>query len=250
LREVIQDVVKHASGLGFISEVKVKGSAETTVVEASDDQRRNVFLKATLKQPLPDLAGEFGIKSLKLLGGLCNFANYKAEKASLSVLRRDRQRPDQSVINVPDELVFQDGNGTGSHFRLTSAELVTGLPNIDPFEWEIEFKPSKSSILEFTQLAALYAEFDEYCTVKTKNGDLIFAFGKEKSSMHSATMVFQKDAGTLTTELDLPIAHLLNVFRLSGHEPTLMRFANRGWMLVQIESDHGVYDYMFPKKKK
>jgi hypothetical protein len=243
MREVIQDIVKHTGNLGFIGEVKITGTAESTLIEGMDDDKV-VFIKGALKTAQPEFVGTFGIKSLSLLNGLCNFANYKSDGASLLVKRREH-----GETTAPEELQFRDATGSGSDFRLVNANLIAEQAIIASINWDVVFQPNKSKIQEFTQLASLYGEFEKWFGVKTKDGDLVFNIGEENSSMHRASMVFESGiTGSLKGDLIWPISQVLGILKLPG-SPT-MSFTSRGMMQVTVESDFGKYDYLFPTRRR
>lgn len=250
MREIIHDIVKHTGSLGFIEEVKITGTDELTMIEAMDNDKL-VFIKGSLNVPLPEFNGTFGIKSLPLLNGLCNFANYKSDGASLKIKTRDH-----GGAAVPEELQFRDASGSGADFRLVNADLIEPQADIkSDIKWLVEFEPHKSKIQEFAQLASLYAEFEKWFGVKTKNGDLIFTIGDEGSAAHRANMVFESNIveKDLVGDLYWPTSQILSILKLAGTRPATMSFASTakaGMLRVTINSDHGVYHYLFPTRRK
>ena len=117
-RDVVQDIVKHTAGLGFITNVKVTGTDEATELDAMDADR-TVILHATLHNAQPDFKGEFGLGNLGFLAGVTSLSNYQEDTASVEVVSRER-----NGVQMPDHLMFKDADGNTDQYRFMSKEII------------------------------------------------------------------------------------------------------------------------------
>lgn len=245
MRETILDIVKHTGGLGFIDTVKVTGDDSTTVIEAMDNDR-TVIIKAKLLKPETLLKGEFGMSHLPLLQGLLNYANFKADGASISVKRRDRNGKD-----TPDEIVFRDEQGQTASYRLMSSEVIPDQAKFLGTNWDVVVDPSQSKVKEFSSLAGLYGAFENYFMVKTVDGELKFFIGDEGSSSHRASLTIETDVtGTLAGDLHWPINQVLSILKLGIDENLKLQFSGRGALQITMTSAHAEYNFILPARKK
>jgi hypothetical protein len=245
MQEVISDVVKKIGGLGFIETIKVSGTDDETKIEAIDGDK-TVIVKASLLTPQPELKGEFGISTLPLLAGLLNFASYKADGATFKVKRRNTE-----TASHPEEFEFKEKNGQGASFRLMEARLVPEQPKVVDIKWDVSFTPTKSKIQEFGALAGLYSQFDQYFSVKTKDGNLIVSIGEEESTTHRASMVLADAVdGELKGELLWPTSQFLQILKMGdGHDFTVS-ITSKGAMLVNVITSQANYSYILPARRR
>ena len=90
LRTLLLDIVKHTGGLGFIDVVKISTTDDGfTKVEAMDEEK-SVIVSGTLKETEERFIGTFGMSRLSVLKGFADFANYKADDATIEIKTRDR----------------------------------------------------------------------------------------------------------------------------------------------------------------
>ena len=244
-KNVIADIVKKIGGLGFVETLRVTGTADKTRIEAIDNDK-TVIIKATTKEALADLQGEFGVANLQLLGGLLNFVSYKTDDSTFNVKLRD-----VNGKQVPEEFEFRDANKLGANFRLMNANLVPEQPLVADITWDVEFTPAVAKIQEFSSLAGLYSQFDQYFAVKTKDGNLVFAIGEEGSATHRASLVFEEDIkGELKGELLWPIAQFLSILKsAAGHDYTV-GITSKGALLVQVITEFATYDFILPARRR
>lgn len=238
MREQLLDILKQSSSLFTI--IKITGSTTETIIEASDEGAvKNIFLKGVLKEPISEFVGEFGISNLSMVNGFLNFPSYNTEKSAFRVLRERH-----GDVEFVSQFKFEDGVGGHSDFRLTPPKLVPAQFEIGKIPWEIEFTPDSSRIKEFEKLAALYSGVDKSFIPKTVNGNLVFIIGEENSSTHSGTMVFEPTDVKLRAEAKFNSAHFLAALKLAGSNPVRVGFTSVGVLRVQIETPHGLYDYI------
>lgn len=245
MQAVLKEVVKKFGGLGFIDTIKVIGSAEETKIEAVDADK-TVIIKAKLSETQESLIGDFGVSSLPLLSGLLNFSSYQTDTATFNVKRRDLNGK-----STPEEFEFRDENGLGSNFRLMSGNLVPEQPLVADIKWDISFVPSKSKIQEFGALAGLYSQFDQYFSVKTKDGNVVLAIGDEGSATHRASMVFASDiTSELKGELLWPISQFLSILKMADGNDFSVNVTSKGAMQISVTTENATYQYILPARRR
>lgn len=239
MRNQLTDIVRQVAPL--FKKIKITGDTMTTRIEAFDDDKI-LFLVATLKEPVPEFAGEFGIGSLALLNGLLNFASYKTDDAKLEVHRSETQ-------DHVDEFVFRDKNRGFTQFKTMNPRLVE-QPQITNIPWHVTVRPTKASIAELTQLAGHLSEVDTMFGVKVENSTLFVTIGGGANGTHTSSVAFATD---VEEEFAAPSAtyntrHLLAVLKNSGPNPSEVRFSSRGVAGITVETEYGMYNYYLRAK--
>lgn len=242
MRDILIDIVRQTSGLFDV--LKVTSSDTETKLQAVDADK-TLFLEASLKEPVPEFAGEFGLTNLNLLKGLLEFASYRTDQAEFTVKRHARGGKE-----TVEQFEFKDANKKGAIFRLMSADLVPEQAVIANIPWDVTITPNKSKLTEFQQLAKLYAEVDKFFGVKTDGRDLVFTIGDENSSTHRAAMVFESDVdGALSGQILWSIPQFLSVMNLAAAHTAEVRITARGVLCVEVETPHGLFKYYLRAKR-
>ena len=178
-RDVVQDIVKHTAGLGFITNVKVTGTDETTELDAMDVDR-TVILHAQLHNVVEDFKGEFGLGNLGFLSGVTSLTNYQADDATVEVVTRER-----NGVQSPDHLMFKDAEGNTDQYRFMSKEVIEQTLQTVKFkgaDWDVVFEPTKAKVSELQAIAGIYGGIEPNFTVKTENNELIITVGAPDGS--------------------------------------------------------------------
>lgn len=245
MQNVLKEVVKKIGGLGFVDTIKVTGTADATKIEAVDPEK-SVIIKAKLNETQESLIGTFGISSLPLLTGLLNFSSYQTDAATFNVKRRDI-----GGASVPEEFEFRDENGLGSNFRLMSGNLVPEQPLVADIKWDISFVPTKSKIQEFSALAGLYSQGEQFFSVKTKDTNVVLSIGDEGSATHRAQMVFAAEiAGELKGELLWPIAAFLAILKMADGNDFSVNVTSKGAMQISVTTENAAFQYILPARRR
>ena len=140
-RDIVQDIVKHTAGLGFITSVKVTGTDESTTLDAMDADR-TVILQAKLHNTVEEFNGEFGLGNLGFLAGVTALGNYQTDDATVEVVARDR-----NGVSSPDHLMFKDADGNTDQYRFMSKEIIEQTLQTVKFkgvEWDVTLEPTKA----------------------------------------------------------------------------------------------------------
>jgi hypothetical protein len=245
MREVLADVLKHATSLGFLDTIKITGTNDSTTFESMTEKQEIVF-KAYLKEPIVDFEGEFGMTNLSVIKGLTDFSSFKADGASVSVKREKRQGRE-----IPVELIFSDAEGRTACYRFTPPDLVPNQPRLPPVKWDVTFKPQKAKIQELQQLSGIFSVIDPVFNVKTVEDELRFYIGDENSANHRTYVVMEKPCnGKMDRTLPWTIPHLMSVLKLFNDSSNAeISIISRGFMRVTFETAHANYDIMLPAKK-
>ena len=245
MREVLLDIVKHTGGLGFLDTVKVTGDKKQTQIESMDNER-TVILKAKLLAPEGELMGEFGMSRFNILQGYLNFANYKADGATIEVKRRDRNGK-----LTPDELVFKDEQGQSSSYRFMDAGLVPEQAKFLGATWDVSTTPSRSKIQEFSQLASVLSSVESLFLVKTTGSELRFHIGEEEASTDKAFLIMDPNVkGTIQGSLYWPIQQVLSILKLGLDENLKLDFTNKGACQITMTSPYAEYQFILPARRK
>lgn len=242
-RDVVQDIVKHTAGLGFIGSVKVTGTETETQLDAMDSDR-TVILQAKLHNAVPEFAGEFGLGNLGFLSGVTGLPNYQADDATVEVVSRER-----NGVTVPDHLLFKDADGNTDQYRFMSKEIVEQTLQTVKFkgvEWDVTFEPTKQKVSELQQVASIYGGIEPNFTVKTQDGDLIVTVGASDGSFTGKRTFAANVDGELNEGYAWPLAQVLAILKLGMSGGCVMQISKKGALMISVDSGIGKYDYILP----
>lgn len=238
MREILQDILKQTSSLYECLVVTVED--DKTKLEATDKEA-TVFLQAELKNSIPEFIGQFGMNNLTMLAGLLSFPSYNTDTATFTVGRGQHRGQD-----IVTQIVFKDGKGGFSDYRLVMPSMLPEQAEIRSIPWNITFEPNRSRLAEFQQLSSLYSKAGgAQFAPKTIDGDLHFFIGEEDSADHSASMLFEPSVDTiLKGEIKFPTQVFLSVIKIAGTNPVTISIASVGALKISIETPHGTYNYI------
>lgn len=242
-RDVVQDIVKHTAGLGFISAVKVTGSDTETLLDAMDAER-TVILKAKLKNVEPEFVGEFGLGNLGFLSGVSALPNYQSDDATVEVVSRER-----NGVTTPDHLLFKDSEGNKDQYRFMGKELIDQTLQTVKFkgvDWDVTFEPTKQKVSELQQIAGIYGGIEPNFTVKTEDGNLIITVGASDGS-YTGKRTFAKNVnGEIKEGFAWPLSQVLAILKLGMSGSCVMQISSKGALQISVDSGIGQYDYILP----
>ena len=242
-RDIVQDIVKHTAGLGFITSVKVTGTDESTTLDAMDADR-TVILQAKLHNAVPEFNGEFGLGNLGFLAGVTALSNYQAEDSTVEVIARDR-----NGVSSPDHLMFKDVEGNTDQYRFMSKEIIEQTLQTVKFkgvEWDVTLEPTKAKVNELTQVAGIYGGIEPNFTVKTEGSDLIVTVGAADGSFTGKRTFAQNVNGEITEGYAWPLAQVLAILKLGMSGTCVMQISKKGALMISVDSGIGKYDYILP----
>jgi len=75
MKDNLQDLIQYTHGLGVIDLIKVVGTDKQTVITAVAEDK-SVVVEGTLKSPLADFIGIFGMPNLAKLKTILGFDDY------------------------------------------------------------------------------------------------------------------------------------------------------------------------------
>mgnify|MGYP000182646327 FL=1 len=242
-RDVIQDIVKHTAGLGYISAVKITGNENETLLNAMDGDR-TVILKAKLHNAVTELSGEFGLGNLGFLAGVTALPNYQEKDATVDVISRERDGKSE-----PDHLLFKDPYGNNDQYRFMSKEIVDQTLQTVRFkgaDWDITFEPTKQKVNELQQVAAIYGAIEPNFTVKTEGSDLIVTVGASDGSFTGKRTFASNIEGELKQGYAWPLAQVLSILKLGMDGACIMQISGKGALQISVDSGIAKYDYILP----
>ena len=242
-RDIVQDIVKHTAGLGFITSVKVTGTDEATTLDAMDADR-TVILQAKLHNTVDEFKGEFGLGNLGFLAGVTALGNYQTDDATVDVVARDR-----NGVSSPDHLMFKDADGNTDQYRFMSKEIIEQTLQTVKFkgvEWDVTLEPTKAKVNELTQVAGIYGGIEPNFTVKTEGGDLIVTVGAADGSFTGKRTFATNVDGEITEGYAWPLAQVLAILKLGMSGTCVMQISKKGALMISVDSGIGKYDYILP----
>ena len=242
-RDIVQDIVKHTAGLGFITSVKVTGTDESTTLDAMDADR-TVILQAKLHNTVEEFNGEFGLGNLGFLAGVTALGNYQTDDATVEVVARDR-----NGVSSPDHLMFRDADGNTDQYRFMSKEIIEQTLQTVKFkgvEWDVTLEPTKAKVNELTQVAGIYGGIEPNFTVKTEGSDLIVTVGAADGSFTGKRTFAQNVNGEITEGYAWPLAQVLAILKLGMSGTCVMQISKKGALMISVDSGIGKYDYILP----
>lgn len=242
-RDIVQDIVKHTAGLGFITSVKVTGTDEATTLDAMDADR-TVILQAKLHNTVDEFKGEFGLGNLGFLAGVTALGNYQTDDATVDVVARDR-----NGVSSPDHLMFKDADGNTDQYRFMSKEIIEQTLQTVKFkgvEWDVTLEPTKAKVNELTQVAGIYGGIEPNFTVKTEGGDLIVTVGAADGSFTGKRTFATNVNGEITEGYAWPLAQVLAILKLGMSGTCVMQISKKGALMISVDSGIGKYDYILP----
>lgn len=242
-RDVVQDIVKHTAGLGFITAVKVTGTDTETSLDAMDADR-TVILKAKLHNVVPEFAGEFGLGNLGFLSGVTNLSNYQDDNATIEVVSRER-----NGVQIPDHLLFKDVEGNNDQYRFMSKEIIESTLQTVKFKgvnWDVTFQPTKQKVAELQAIAGIYGGIEPNFTVKTENGDLIITVGAADGSFTGKRTFAKNVNGEIKEGFAWPLSQVLAILKLGMSGTCVMNISAKGALQISVDSGIGKYDYILP----
>ena len=242
-RDIVQDIVKHTAGLGFITSVKVTGTDESTTLDAMDADRK-VILQAKLHNTVEEFTGEFGLGNLGFLAGVTALGNYQTDDATVDVVARDR-----NGVSSPDHLMFKDADGNTDQYRFMSKEIIEQTLQTVKFkgvEWDVTLEPTKAKVNELQQVAGIYGGIEPNFTVKTEGTDLIVTVGAADGSFTGKRTFAQNVNGEITEGYAWPLAQVLAILKLGMSGTCVMQISKKGALMISVDSGIGKYDYILP----
>jgi hypothetical protein len=242
-RDIVQDIVKHTAGLGFITSVKVTGTDESTTLDAMDADR-TVILQAKLHNTVEEFNGEFGLGNLGFLAGVTGLGNYQTDDATVEVVARDR-----NGVSSPDHLMFRDADGNTDQYRFMSKEIIEQTLQTVKFkgvEWDVTLEPTKAKVNELQQVAGIYGGIEPNFTVKTEGTDLIVTVGAADGSFTGKRTFAQNVNGEITEGYAWPLAQVLAILKLGMSGTCVMQISKKGALMISVDSGIGKYDYILP----
>ena len=243
MKEVLAEILKQT--IGLFEEVKIIGTEENLKVQAVAEKMLIMF-EANL-EPCPELMGEWALTNLAMLNGLLNFASYKTDDSKFIVKRAAKPKVGETVVAFE----FQDKNKTGAKFATMSSVLLDAKHKgfvVPDMAWDVETRPSKAKITEFSQLATLYKEIDDTFRATVVDDNLIFTIGVDHEATHNANMVFASgiEGKLIKDTMTWKSGLFLNIIKIATMNDVIpnISISSRGPIGVTLNTKFGQYRYI------
>ena len=242
MKDILQDIVAHTHALGFLNLVKVSNDESTAIDSMAED--RSVILSAETKTPVAEFEGTFGMPNLDKLALHLKNPEYQKD-AKIDVVKADRNGE-----IIPTHIHFENTAGDFENdYRFMNKAIIDEKLKTVKFKgasWNVTFEPSIASIGRMKLQALAHTEEPTF-NVKTKDGNLVFAFGDV--STHAGEFVFQAGIeGTLGHTWSWPVAQVQSILGLDGDKT--MSISDQGAMQITVDSGMVKYDYILPAQSK
>lgn len=243
MKDYLQDLIAHTHGLGNVDLIKVTGTDKETQINAIAEDK-SVIVSGTLKTPVADFIGVFGMPNLGKLKTILGFDDYD-ESAKITVTKTSKDGTD-----VPTTIHFETKTGDFvNDYRLMSKAIVEEKVKSVTFKgasWNVEFEPSVAGVQRLKKQASANSE-EEHFTMTTFNGDLKINFGDP--STHSGNFVFHPTVGgTLNKTWNWPVKVFLSIMDLPGDKK--VRVSDAGATEITVDSGLATYRYLLPANAK
>lgn len=241
MKDILQDIVSHTQNLGFLTTVKVSGSAEKTVINSMADDK-SVIMEAETASPYPQMIGTFGMPQLNKLKYLLDGAEYR-EDAKIEITTADRNGE-----TVPVGIHFENKNGDFKNdYRFMLAEVINEKLKTVKFRgvrWDVEIEPTVAAVQRFNFQAGANPEHPTFLA-KTEGGNLKFTFGD--ASTHGGEFVFATDVtGKLQRGWTWPVLPILSILKIADVNNTKMSLSDEGAIQLTLDSGLATYKYIIP----
>ena len=146
MKDILQDIVKHTHGLGFLDLVKITGDGDQTAIDSMAEDR-SVILQGSFHKPQAEMSGTFGMPQLGKLDIHLKCPEYK-EKAKINVLKGIR-----NGAEIPTGIHFENEKGDFKNdYRFMNAEIINEKLKTVKFKgvkWDVEIEPTVASVQRF-----------------------------------------------------------------------------------------------------
>ena len=243
MKDYLQDLIAHTHGLGNVDLIKVTGTDKETQINAIAEDK-SVIVSGTLKTPVADFIGTFGMPNLGKLKTILGFDDYDAD-AKISVTKVNKDG-----VDVPTTIHFETKTGDFvNDYRLMSKAIVEEKVKTVTFKgaaWNVEFEPTIAGIQRLKKQASANSE-EEHFIMTTVNGDLKINFGDP--STHSGNFVFHPTVGgTLSKQWNWPVKVFLAIMDLPGDKT--IKVSDAGATEITVDSGMATYRYLLPANAK
>lgn len=239
VRSALLDIINHTFKLGVIEEVKVTIDNDKVFVQAKDTANTVVIQGAHTENNFGVSNGVMVITDLEILQGLLNFANFKSDKANISL--EEKTMGETTFIH---KIVFEDDQGQHFEHRLKNPEMAASYPKVVDQKWDVNFVPAPSKVKEFAYMANLFASRALKFEVHGDDDKVLFTVGGESGG----TLVMSEDVGkTLVTRVNFPTSVVLSAMKSTDGEAELSILDNKhGGLQMAIASELGTWKYIVP----
>lgn len=243
MKDFLQDLVSHVHSLGFLPLARITSTGNDTEIESMAEDH-SVVLNAKTHTPVGGFEGTFGMANLNKLDLHLKCPEYK-DKAKITVVSQNR-----NGVDVLTGLHFQNSTGDFENdYRFMSENVINEKLKSVKFKgakWDIEFKPSVTSIQRLRFQAAAHSEEPTFL-VNVDNGNLVISFGD--ASTHAGSFIFHAGiTGKLKQQWAWPVSQVQSILSLDGD--VTIKISDAGAMQITVDSGLAEYNYILPAQSK
>ena len=245
IKDIFKDIIRHTHALGFIEQVKISGTAESTTIEAMDADK-TVILQGKLHNPVADFVDQtVGLSRMSVLDGYLKFPGFVDEGSAVNVETQSRNGDD-----IPVQISFTSAEGHTGSYRFMLADVINQqLKSVTMKEIprDVTITPSQKNLKDLGYFNGVLGGFEPVFSPSTKDGALYFSIGEgagDKGRLPINNNVDGELSGNWKWEID----KALSILRLSDSANCTVSFANAGAMQIVIDSGLGEYKYILPAK--
>lgn len=250
IKDVLQDLVSFVVPMNFTA-IKVTGTDDSTVFQGTRTEPSALLMKATVKKPVEDFVGTFGMGNLRILKGYTEtFLSLERanDKNKLSISVKNKENTD-----IPSDIIFSIPGAANAVYRLmTEAAALPkqAVPKAE-FTWDVEVvQPSKAKIQEFNSFASILSDVDKHFYVKTVDNTLKFYIGEENAATSKVNFVFADDVSSvINTPLFWNSSDFLSIMSLASSGNTTVKFSNQGMIKILVDTGIINYEFLLPGSK-
>ena len=243
VKDIMQDLVKHAVTTGFFDKVKITANKKGVQIEALETNKQ-VILKAHTNAPVEGWEGEFGLANLSLLQSIVNDSEYAHKDSTLEIQYQARGGSD-----VPSELHYTNKSKTFVAYRFVSKEMVPDQPKYNEPAWDVTVKPTKQAFQQFAWAANSLSSYEQYFIPKTVDGALRFYIGEEGGANQRGGVQFAPDVkGDFDSNHKWQISLISQALKLTDGADSSVKLSSKGAIQVELDTGLVTYKFVFPAK--
>lgn len=241
MQDILQDIVSHTHGMGFLNIVKISTDSNSTRITSITEKNKNVILFGSAHNRVDEFDGVFGMSNLDKLNLLLKNPEYQ-ENATIKLMHKLNNNKEEYISGLRFE---NDAGDFINEYKFINKDIVEQkLKDLkfkgSPPPWHIEFEPPVTSITRMKLMSAIHSE-NLHFIIRSDNDNIIFSFGD--SVTHEGEFVFKHNVGyTLTAQSIYPVQEVQSILSLSGN--ITMSISDGFGIKISVDSGLATYEYI------
>ena len=197
IKDIFKDILRHTHALGFIEQVKISGTAESTTIEAMDADK-TVILQGKLHNPVADFVDQtVGLSRMSVLDGYLKFPGFVDEGSAVNVETQSRNGDD-----IPVQISFTSAEGHTGSYRFMLADVINQqLKSVTMKEipWDVTITPSQKNLKDLGYFNGVLGGFEPVFSPSTEDGAYTLALVKVPVIKVNFLLIIMLKANCLVT---------------------------------------------------